>query len=610
MRDVGDYDRLERVLTLRGNLLTAESDMQYPGATSRLFFIVAGLAGLGIFVGCDSAPRARQAATEDARKQAEAIRRFGESKAIQGTIGSYTSIEGMLKLPVRGYGLVVGLGKNGSQNCPQRIRKRLSAEIRKKYGLGDSRLGQGQITPEKMIASPDTAVVFVEGDIGAASLAGTSFDLTVQALPGTETTSLEGGRLYTCDLYRYREVGGGMVQEGKVVARGAGPIFVNPFSQRRSSATPANLRTAKIIGGGTNLEDRRIQLVLFHPSYARATGIQDKINNRLGFGMKIAVAESPSYISLEIPRSYLRRELFFISLVRHFYLSSEGGFEDRRAIELVAELSDLQAPHDSIGLALEGIGRKVRPAIRDLYAHKLPHVNYFAARTGLHLLDKLAIPVLKKHALDPDSPYHLDAIRDLGAATAMPRAASVLWTVINSDFDAHTRILAYQGLLEHQDPMITSTKIGADFFLDHIPISTGRTIIYGRVSSQPRFAIIGDARCRTPLFYRDARGTVIMNAENGDTAVTIARTTPSGKVSPPTTAPLELKQLIPFLGNRADQDKFGQVTGLGLDYARIIDIVSALCENGTIDAEFRLERPGAETIPGTRRRGGRPESDL
>ena len=607
---MGGSDQPEWILTAKGNLLTTERDLQDSGATSWRIFIVAGLAGLGIFVGCNSVPRTRQAEKEGAEKQADAIRRFGESKAIQGTIGSYTSIEGMLKLPVRGYGLVVGLGKNGSQNCPQRIRKRLSAEIRKKYGLGDSRLGQGRITPEKMIASPDTAVVFVEGDIGAASLSGTSFDLTVQALPGTETTSLEGGRLYTCDLFRYRQAGGGMVQEGKVVARGAGPIFINPFSQRRSSATPANLRTAKIIGGGTNLEDRMIRLVLFHPSYPRVTGIQDKINNRLGFGKKIAVAESPSYISLEIPRSYSRRELFFVSLVRHFFLSSEGGFEDRRAIELAAELSDLQAPHDSIGLALEGIGRKVRPVIRDLYTHKLPHVNYFAARTGLHLHDKLAIPVLKKHALDPDSPYQLDAIRDLGAATATPRAANVLWAAISSDFDAHTRILAYEGLLNHQDPLITSTKVGADFFVDHMPISTGSTVIYARVSSEPRFAIIGNARCRTPLFYRDTRGTVIMNADNGDTEVTVSRTTPSGNVSPPTAAPLELKQLIPFLGNKADQDKFGQVTGLGLDYGRIIDIVSALCENGTIDAEFRIERPGTETIPGARRKGGRPESDL
>lgn len=590
--------------------MKTKSDMRYSGATSWRIFIIATCAGLGIAIGCNSVPRKRQAETEGAQKQADAIRRFSESKAIQGTIGSYTSIEGMLKLPVRGYGLVVGLGNNGSQNCPQRIRKRLSAEIRKKYGLGDSRLGDGRITPEKMIASPDTAVVFVEGDIGAAALSGTSFDLTVQALPGTETTSLAGGRLYTCDLYRYRQVGGGMVQEGKVVARGAGPIFVNPFAQRRSSATPPNLRTAKIIGGGTNLEDRNIQLVLFHPSYPRVIGIQDKINNRLGFGRKVAVAESPSYISLEIPPSYARRELFFVSLVRHFFLSNAGGFEDRRAMELAAELSDLQAPHDSIGLALEGIGKKVRPVIRDLYTHKLPHVNYFSARTGLHLHDKLAIPVLKKHALDADSPYQLDAIRDLGSAKAMPRAASALWAVINSDFDAHTRILAYEGLLNHQDPMITSTMVGADFFVDHMPISTGGAVVYARVTTQARFAIIGDARCRTPLFYRDTRGTVIMNADERDTEITIARTTPSGKVSPPTKAPLELRQLIPFLGSKADQDKFGQVTGLGLDYARIIDIVSALCEDGTINAEFRLERPGAETIPGARRKGGRPESDL
>ncbi len=569
------------------------------------------LLSLCLFAGCDYLQITKHADTDaPAMKQAEAIKLYGQSRAVQGTIGSYTEIEGLLKLSVRGYGLVVGLGENGSQTCPDRIRRRLSAEIRKKYGFGDSRLGRGHITPEKMINSPDTAVVFVQGDIGAAALARTKFDLTVQALRGTETSSLKGGRLYTCDLYYYRPVGGGMVQEGKVVATGEGPLFINPFAQRRSSATPVNLRTARIISGGTNLQDRRVRLKLFTPSYARVTSIRDRINNRFGRGAKIALAESPSYIALQIPRSSLNRELYFVALVRHLYLSRETGFGERQALELAAELPDLQAPHDSIGLALEGIGKTARPVIRDLYTHKLPHVAYYAARTGLHLDDRLAASVLQQHALDPNSSYQLEAIRDLGDAVGMLRATNALWMVINSDLDLRTRILAYEGLIKHRDPMVTSTEIGKNFVLDHIPISRGSGIIYGKVTDQPRLAIIGDVRCKTPLFYHDSRGAVTMSASAQDTSITIVRTTPSGRVSPPASAPLELKDLVPLLGHKASVNRFGQVEGLGLGYPEIIDIVSALCENGAIDAQFRLESPSTETTTGPKRKGGRPESEL
>ena len=52
------------------------------------------------------------------------------------------------------------------------------------------------------------------------------------------------------------------------------------------------------------------------------------------------------------------------------------------------------------------------------------------------------------------------------------------------------------------------------------------------------------------------------------------------------------------------------VTGLGLDYAKIIDMISTLCENGTIEAEFRLQRPDADILTGPQRAKGRPESEL
>ena len=57
--------------------------------------------------GCQSSLRdADTGMDEPVSEQADAIRRFNESTAYQGTIGSYSWFEGMRDLPVRGYGLV------------------------------------------------------------------------------------------------------------------------------------------------------------------------------------------------------------------------------------------------------------------------------------------------------------------------------------------------------------------------------------------------------------------------------------------------------------------------------------------------------------------------
>lgn len=560
---------------------------------------------------CDSTRRTSQSDLDAASKrQTEAIKSYGESRAVRDTIGWYSRIEGLRKLPVRGYGLVVGLGENGSRTCPERIRKRVATEIRKKYRLGDSRVGRGMITPEQMINSGDTAVVFVHGEIGAGVLAGTSFDLQVEALPNTETTSLRGGRLYTCDLFYFRPVGGGVVQEGKVVAKGEGPLFVNPFARQAESASTPNLRSAKIIGGGTSLEDRLVRLVLSTPSYVMATNIRDRINNRFGRGVKIAVAESPSYVAIHIPEVFRERELYFLSLVRHLYVSSETVPNDLRARELAAELPDLQAPHDSIGLAFEGLGKTVRPIIRDLYSHPQSHVSYYSARTGLHLNDKLAVAALQTHALDPESPFQLDAIRDLGESSDRFRAGRVLKMALDSDYDIETRVLAYEGLARLHDPVVTSTRIGNNFDLDRVPLSRSRGFIFAKTKDDARLAIIGDVRCKTPLFYRDPDGSLTMNATTGDRTITVQRKTPRGRVSPATSAPLEVSELVALLGHKAGEDKFNKVTGLGLSYARILGMLSALCEDGTINAQFRLQRTGTELLRSPRRRAGRPESEL
>ncbi len=115
-----------------------------------------------------------------------------KSAAFRDTIGSRGFYEGSTPLEVRGFGLVIGLGRNGSRDCPKPIYETLVQQMYKQQGQTSQYIGETSITPEGMIDDLDTAVVSVRGMIPAAAVAGSSIDLSLIALPGTQTKSIHG----------------------------------------------------------------------------------------------------------------------------------------------------------------------------------------------------------------------------------------------------------------------------------------------------------------------------------------------------------------------------------------------------------------------------------
>jgi hypothetical protein len=340
-----------------------------------------------------------------------------------------------------------------------------------------------------------------------------------------------------------------------------------------------------------------------------AIRIQDKINDRFSTGAKIATAETPAFVAIEIPPQFKGREAEFLALVRHLYVTQETGFDDRRTAELATEILDPRAPHDNIALAWEGLGKSVKSTIRNLYDNAQSYVSFHAARTGLRLNDNLAIRVMERHAADPKSPYQEEAITELGHAVHTYRAAKSLLRLIDQDLDRAALSLAYEGLVEHNDPALMSLALGGQFVLDRLDSPDAKAMIYAKIEDQARMVLFGDVRFKAPLFYRHAQGLITMNAPAEGVQMTLIRQTPSGRSSPTINAPLDVYGFIRLMGRKADQDR-GQVTGLGLTYPQIIDIISSLCADGSIDADFRLERPEAADYAKPKRLVGRPESEL
>src|SRR5699024_3125977 len=81
---------------------------------------------------------------------------------LRGTVGSMTSLRNAEPLLVSGYGLVVNLHDTGSSDVPSFLRKALINRMQKR-GLGSAQLGTQKLTPQRVLADKNTAVVAVRG---------------------------------------------------------------------------------------------------------------------------------------------------------------------------------------------------------------------------------------------------------------------------------------------------------------------------------------------------------------------------------------------------------------------------------------------------------------
>ncbi len=535
---------------------------------------------------------------------------LADSSAYRDTVGALTFYEGLLPLRVRGYGLVMGLGGKGSRDCPPHVYKRLVQNLYKRYRFSGEAIGDATTTPEEWIHDDDTAVVLVEGAIPPGAAKGSRFDLHVRALPGTQTKSLRGGRLFGTELEIFRSVSPNLAIMGRILARGSGPLFLNPFAGE-DSATVENPLKAVVVAGGTVGADRRVRLVLLEPSYRVARRIQTRINTRFPGPRRVADATSPSYVQIRIPRAYQADVPHFLALLRALYRMNDPVFESQRARMLAAEIIEPSSPHAQIALAFEGLGQAALPVLDGLYTHVEDYVSFHAAVAGLRLEDHVAADVMTAHAEDAGCPFRYQAIRALTGAGGMAGAAMTLRRLLHDD-DPRVQVAAYEGLLERKDPAVASVRIGGDnFMLDQV--ATDRPgFVYVKRSGARRVALFGRGlRCSPPVLYRAPDGSLTISAGVDDDVLTVVRFAVSnGSMSPPVSVKPALPGFLTLLGSEAEVGYDGEVAGLGVEYGAVARALYRLCRDGSINATFILEQPNASEMFGPARPVGRPESEF
>ena len=484
------------------------------------------------------------------------------------TIGSLAEVFAFDSVRVEGYALVGGLEGTGSAECPLGIREYLRKYIQQKL--------PGHENVDQFINSRDTAVVRVYGLMLAAVSGDEYFDVKVEALAGTQTTSLEGGKLWGAELYEAGRFGMAI----KPLAEAEGPVFIDTIGDPN-----ADSRIGYILGGGKALDEYKMGLALRRPDFRIASAIRNRLNERFPAGT--AKAASASLVELKVPADYTGETPRFISLVKATYLAESPEVTEERIRAFVTKL----ATSDEKGvseIALEAIGRRSLSKLAALLNSSNEEVRFRAGRCMLHLGDDRGLRTLRAIATDEDSGWRVSALEAITTAARRNDAAAVCRKLLR-DSDFAIRLAAYEQLRRLDDIAIRQKLIANSFYLEQI-VQTEYQAIFVSRSGRPRIALFrAPMYCPENIFVQSGDGNIIINALPGERNVSVIRKFPNrphlGPVKLRST--FELGDIIETLCEepvkRAGQGR----VGLGVSYAEVIALLKQMTDKGVLQAEFR-----------------------
>jgi len=546
-----------------------------------------------------------------------------------GTVGEHARLVGGRALPVHGFGVVGGLGKDGSSQIPPNLRQYLIQYLRKR-DIGSRRAGMGDMPPERMLRDMDTAIVEISGYIPQSAPKGQTFDLQVRAI-GSQARSLAGGVLYEAELRLATENIGAPDRGSRILATAAGTILVNPFIDENNVAELVKLREGRLVGGGKTVEPRHIRLQMLIPDFSRAALIQRRINERFQRPgrPRVANAKGSEAIEITVPPEWRKDYTHFLELLIHLPLRTGSGQWEKKARDIARAMTLPAADHNGLSLVWEAMGRRAIPIISTHYTSSDPFVSFYSARAGIRLGDVVAAPeVLMRVANSPGSPLRNEAIREFGRHPAFLRAIPLLKQLLDDSNDI-VRVLAYEALRRRgsNSAVLTIPVGGGEFYLDLVG-SKRQYVIYATQSGTPRIVLFGrDMVAMKPIYFGGLRGKLTINAKKDDRYLTVFRKVgETGRISPAFGVDPHIRSLARALGDLSDRGqgmlmapeldekgkpvrdnqgrivyKQSEIKGLGFTYGQVVAVLYRMCKQGSIPAKFVLQKPSGlqEFLRGT-----------
>jgi flagellar basal body P-ring protein FlgI len=491
----------------------------------------------------------------------------GARGKLGATIGSLAEVVTPDKVAVEGYGIVGGLRGTGSGDCPPAVRAYLKQYILKQ-------LSNSIRNADNFISSNDTAVVHVYGVMSTAVSEGRDFDVTISALPGTQTRSLEGGWLYHTELKQVGRFG----MAARIMAVADGPVFMDTLD-----GGDMDKRTGYGLGGGTVLGEYPLGLILRKPDFRVASAIRNRLNARFGSGTARAV--TAGQIQLRVPAQYGKRHQRFISMARAMYLAETREITKERVKTFVGELA-VSKDKDASEIALEAIGNESLKKLPALLKSGYEEVRLRAARCMLNLGSDAGLETLRNIAMDKGSAYRVEALEAMTISARRNDAAAISRRLL-MDEDLAIRMAAYEQLRKLDDIAVEQSAIARSFYLERVA-QTGYKSIYVSRSGSPRIVLFGaPIICSDNMFVQSANGEITIDSRAGQDYVSVMRKHPT---QPTMIGPLrcsaELGDIIETVCEEPVRRTGGGRIGLGVTYTDMIALLKQMCEKEAVEAEF------------------------
>jgi hypothetical protein len=473
-------------------------------------------------LGCQDLSLFRMQSGEDDEK--DALDRVVESELAAGQrsmIGDYTNISGMKMVVLEGVGLVTQLNGTGGDSPSSSERKTMLDDMRKR------RVKE----PNKVLASPSTALVLVRAYLPPLIKKGDTFDVEVRLPDGSEATSLAGGWLLKSDLVERAIVPGRGPMDGDLLARAEGPILISTGETSQESLAGV-VRRGSIPGGAVSLRDDR-PLTIHLKNDFRSVRMANLITKRIGdrfsspdeYGIRRPLArfDTDSRLFLEVHPSYRENYPRYLEVIRSIAFNEKEVERHLRMQRLREELRHGATAFEA-SLQLEAIGREAVPILKDGLNAPSLEARFHAATALAYLGEADGVEVLYE-AADQERALRVFA---LAAMTALENgeAHDQLTRLLDHD-SIETRYGAFRALttLNPNDPAVNGRTM-SDRFKLHVLHCEAAPVIHITRRRKAEIVLFGEPQRLKPPLAVNAGNHIWVTGRAGEERVVVSRYEP------------------------------------------------------------------------------------
>ncbi len=421
-------------------------------------------------------------------------------------VGDLASPYGTAWLFVESVALVTQLPGTGSDPPPSPMREQMIKEMQ------THDVKQATTT----LASPQTAMVLVRGQIPPGAQKGDTFDVAVVNPPRSKTESLRGGFLMQSRMREHMVLGNAM-REGHVVALAKGEIIVDAFFD--DADNPANEVRGRALGAGIVQRSRPLGLYIVddYASVRTSAAIGAAINLRFhhfDHGTKKGVANPTrdNVVELAVHPRYRNNLGRYLTVIRNIpVVKSQKLLIDR--VRVLERMLLEPTTSQKAALQLEAIGEDGVPALRLGALSPDPEVRFYSAESLAYLDDTDAAEPLY-HAARDERAFRWRALAALSTLNSF-QAQEYLEKLMNSS-SAETRYGAFRALRERnpRDPMVRGELLDKKFRY-HVVGTTGESMIHFSRSRRAEVVVFGqDIRIHPPEFLFAGKEILIKREDN------------------------------------------------------------------------------------------------